>query len=229
MPERRQTQAVQDRLRAHYGPRTWEARREPLDELVFTVLSQHTSDINTFRTHASLVKRFPTWGAVMSAEVAAVAEAIKMGGLSRVKAPRIQAILRDIEEKRGDLDLTFLRDLSLEEGRRWLLDLPGVGPKTAACVLLFSLGKPALPVDTHVHRVARRLGLIDQKTTADKAHPALEALVQPEQVYNFHVDLIEHGRQVCHAQRPACEVCVLNDICPSSQVGSATKKVAKKR
>jgi endonuclease-3 len=212
-----QAQAVYERLQAHYGPREWGPRQGPLEELIFTVLSQNTSDINTFRTFASLQKRFPTWKAVMKAAPGEVADAIKMGGLSQIKAPRIQAILRDIEEKRGDLDLGFLEGMPLEEARRWLIDLPGVGPKTAACVLLFSLGMPALPVDTHVHRVAKRLGLIGEKMPADKAHPALEALVRPDQVYDFHMDLIEHGRRVCHAQRPKCEACVLNDICPSSR------------
>ena len=209
-------QAVYQRLADHYGEREWERREEPLEELIFTVLSQHTSDANTFRTFADLRAAFPTWQEVIDAPSEAVAEAIKGGGLSRIKAPRIQAILRSIKEQRGELNIDFLGDLPLDEARSWLLALPGVGQKTAACVLLFSFGMPALPVDTHVHRVSGRLGLITKKTNADKAHSALEALVDTAQVYQFHVDLIEHGRGVCHARKPACGDCVLSDICPGS-------------
>jgi endonuclease-3 len=207
-----------DRLRDHYGLRQWVSRREPLDELVYTVLSQHTSDANTDRTFASLKARFSEWRAVRSAAPEAVAESIKLGGLSRVKAPRIQAILAAIETDRGDLDLSFLSEIPLDEAKRWLIDLPGVGPKTAACVLLFSFGLPAMPVDTHVHRVSKRLGFIGPKTSADKAHPIIEHLVGPDDIYQFHVGLIEHGRKVCHARRPSCADCVLSDICPSSTV-----------
>lgn len=226
---KKRAQDVYQLLEAHYGKRTWEARRGPLEELVFTVLSQHNSDTNTFRTYAKLTERYSTWQAVMDADVEEIEETIRLGGLAKVKAPRIQAILHDIESKRGVLDLAFLEAVPFEEARQWLLDLPGVGPKTAACVLLFSFGLPALPVDTHVHRVSKRLGLIDEKMSADKAHPALEALVATEQVYQFHVDLIEHGRQTCHAQRPNCGACVLNEICPSSLVGKVQTKAKAKR
>ena len=212
----RRAQAVYQRLADHYGKHEWERRAEPLDELIYTVLSQHTSDLNTDRTFADLRAAFPTWREVIDAPSEIVAEAIKGGGLSKIKAPRIQAILRSIEEQRGELNIDFLGDLPLEEARSWLLALPGVGQKTAACVLLFSFGLPALPVDTHVHRVSGRLGLIIKKTNADKAHAALESLVDTAQVYQFHIDLIEHGRRVCHARKPACGDCVLSEICPSS-------------
>ena len=212
----RRAQEVYRLLFDHYGERVWESRAEPLDELIYTVLSQHTSDLNTDRTFADLRAAFPTWRAVMDAPLETVADAIKGGGLSKIKAPRIQAILRSIQEQRGEMNIDFIGDLPLEEARSWLLDLPGVGQKTAACVLLFSFGLPALPVDTHVHRVSGRLGLITRKTNADKAHAALEALVDESQVYQYHVDLIEHGRRVCHARKPNCGGCVLSEICPSS-------------
>ncbi|MBI4328378.1 MAG: endonuclease III [Chloroflexi bacterium] len=186
--------------------------------MVFTVLSQHTSDANAFRTYDSLHRRFPTWEDVARADPGEVATAIKSGGLSQIKAPRIIRILQRIQKERGSLDLSFLDAMPLEEARAWLRALPGVGPKTAACVLLFSFGLPALPVDTHVHRVARRLGLVDGKASAERSQEELESLLAPEQVYQFHVDLITHGRQVCKAPRPRCEACVLNDICPSSTV-----------
>ncbi len=215
----RRAQRAQDVYRLlldHYGVHTWERRAEPLEELIFTVLSQHTSDVNTFRTFADLRAAFPTWQDVVDAPTEAIAEAIKRGGLSRIKATRIQAILREIERVRGELAIGFLAAMPLNEARQWLLNLPGVGEKTAACVLLFSFGLPALPVDTHVHRVSRRLGLITRKTNADKAHYALESLIEESQVYQFHVDLIEHGRRVCHARRPNCADCLLSNLCPSS-------------
>ena len=209
-------EVIFERLQDHYGPRRWVHCRGPLDELIYTVLSQNTSDANTDRTFASLKARFPDWRTVQQASAGEIADAIKLGGLSQVKAPRIRAILAAIEAERGELDLEFLRDLRMDEAREWLIALPGVGPKTAACVLLFSFGLPAMPVDTHVHRVSKRLGFIDEKTPADKAHPLIERLVAPEDVYQFHMDLIEHGRRVCHARRPRCDACPLSDVCPSS-------------
>ncbi len=209
-------QVVLGRLQEHYGVREWTQRRGPLDELIYTVLSQNTSDANTDRTFAALKAQYPDWRAVRLANSADIADAIKLGGLSQVKAPRILAILATIEAERGELDLEFLRELRMNEARDWLTSLPGVGPKTAACVLLFSFGLPAMPVDTHVHRISKRLGFIDEKMSADKAHPVIEGLVAPEDVYQLHIDLIEHGRRVCHARRPRCDACPLNDVCPSS-------------
>ena len=147
-----------------------------------------------------------------------MAAAIHVGGLSRIKAPRIQAVLEEVQRRTGGWNLAFLRDFPLPEAKAWLRSLPGVGPKTAACVLLFAVGLPALPVDTHVYRVARRLGLIEQRLSPDEAHDALERLVAPEQVYEFHMLLIQHGRRLCKAPRPLCHACPLNDICPSSLV-----------
>ena len=198
------------------GERPWVKRAEPMDELIYTVLSQHTSDLNTDRTFADLRSTFPTWQDVVDAPTEAVQETIKHGGLSKIKAPRVQAILNEIHRQRGEFSIDFLADMSFDEARKWLLSLPGVGEKTAACVLLFSLGRPALPVDTHVHRVSGRLGLIPKKMNADKAHYQLESYLDESQVYQFHVDLIEHGRRVCHARRPDCAACVLSELCPSS-------------
>ncbi len=207
-------------LHEQNGERPWFKRAEPMDELIYTVLSQHTSDLNTDRTFADLRATFPTWQDVVDAPTEAIQETIKHGGLSKIKAPRVQAILQEIHRQRGEFSIDFLADMPFDEARKWLLSLPGVGEKTAACVLLFSLGRPALPVDTHVHRVSGRLGLIPKKMNADKAHYMLESHLDESQVYQFHVDLIEHGRRVCHARRPNCPDCVLSNLCPSSTVKS---------
>jgi len=200
-----------------YGPLDWKQRNEPVSELVVTILSQHTSDVNADKAFGSLMDAFETLEAVAGAEVAEIAACIRNGGLAQIKAPRIKAALLKIIEQRGALDLSFLQELSLAEAKAWLMALPGVGPKTAAVVLCFSLGMPAMPVDTHVHRVSKRLGLIGEKVTADQAHDLLEAMVAPEDVYRFHVYLITHGRRVCKSQRPLCESCVLADICPTGR------------
>lgn len=206
-------QAVTERLVAVYGPRTLRPGRDPLDELVLTILSQNTTDRNSGRAYRALRAAFPTWEAVLDAPIPDLYEAIKPAGLGNVKAPRIQQTLREILARRGELSLDFLDGLPLDEARRWLTSLNGIGPKTAACVLLFALGKPALPVDTHVHRVARRLGLIGPKVGAEQAHDLLESALQPESIYAFHVDMIQHGRRICHAQRPSCAACPLSDMC----------------
>lgn len=209
------TSIITDRLEEVYGSRPWRAHLPPLDELVMTVLSQHTSDTNTARAFRSLREHFPTWAAVRSAPTGTLADAIRSGGLAERKAPRIQAILDAILAERGALNLDHLAVLPLEDARAWLLKLSGVGPKTAACVLLFSLGRPALPVDTHVHRVAKRLGLIGENVTAEAAHRLLEADLgaDRDRVYAFHVNMIAHGRAVCTARRPFCERCPLMDCC----------------
>ena len=159
---------------------------------------------------------FPSWGKVADAPLGRIAAAIRPAGLHQQKARHIRAILRQIRAERSRLDLEFLRRWPTERIKAYLLSLPGVGPKTAACVLLFSLRRPVLPVDTHVHRVSRRLGLIGPRTTAEQAHDVLAAIVPPKKVYAFHVLLIEHGRNICHARRPECGQCVLSDICPSA-------------
>src|SRR5262245_3298406 len=205
--------AVYERLVAAYGPRTLRPGRDPLDELILTILSQNTSDTNSGRAYRMLRAKYPSWQAVLDAPIPELYEVIKPAGLGNIKAPRIQNTLREILARRGELSLDFLEELSLDEGKQWLTSLDGIGPKTAACVLLFALGKPALPVDTHVHRVARRLGLIGPKVGADAAHALLEDALPPEAIYPFHIDMIQHGRRVCHAQRPQCGSCPLNDMC----------------
>jgi endonuclease III len=196
-----------------YGDRPWAPRADPLSELIGTILSQNTSDINSGRAFESLRAAFPTWEAVCDAPVDAVAAAIHCGGLAAIKAPRIQCVLTTIAGQRGDLDLAFLADLPVDDARRWLMSLDGVGAKTAACVLMFSLGKPVMPVDTHVHRVSQRLGLAAPKDTAEETEAILESLLPPESRYAFHLNVIAHGRKVCKAQRPRCAICVLAGLC----------------
>lgn len=204
-------------LRKEYGPRKWQPGRDPLSTLIATVLSQNTSDVNSHRAFDALVNRFGTWESVAGVDVSQIADAIKAGGLANIKAERIKLILRRIQDEQGSLDLSFLNDLSLPEAKAWLQRLPGVGPKTAGCVLLFSLGRPAMPVDTHVHRVAKRLGLIGAGVSAEQAHEILESLVRTADVYEIHILMVEHGRRTCKAQRPRCAVCVLREICPSAE------------
>jgi endonuclease-3 len=209
------------RLDEAYGIPPWRPHRDAVSELVLTILSQNTSDANSGRAFVRLLERFPTWDAVMEAPLPELIDAIQPGGLAPTKAPRIQAALRDVKERAGGFDLSFLAEMPLEDARAWLRALHGVGPKTVACVLLFALGRPAMPVDTHVFRVAQRLGLIPARAgkatmTAEKAHDLLEAAAAPEDFYAFHIGLIKHGRRVCTAQRPRCDTCALRDLCPSA-------------
>jgi endonuclease-3 len=199
-------------LLAAYGDHPWHAR-DPVATLVSTILSQNTNDVNRDRAFDQLRDRFPTWEAVRDAPEEGLLEAIRPAGLGPTKAPRIQEVLRIISRERGQITLDFLGEMATEEARDWLTGLPGVGPKTAAIVLLFALGKPAFPVDTHVHRVSQRLGLIPQGTSREKAHQLLEEIVPPDIYYPFHLNLIEHGRAVCHARNPKHERCVLQDAC----------------
>jgi endonuclease-3 len=178
-----------------------------------TVLSQHTSDINRDRAFAGLKARFPVWEEVAEAPVDEVADAIRSGGIADVKGARIQAILREIETREGSLDLSRLDEMTDEEVEDYLVALPGVGPKTAACVLVFSMGRDAFPVDTHVYRIAQRLGWLPEKTSADAAHKILTPPIPPELRYDLHVALIDHGRSVCKPKFPRCTQCVLFDLC----------------
>ena len=218
--EERALQRTVEILDAEYGRPVLAPRYPPLDELVFTVLSQNTADVNTERSFAALKARFPRWELARDADVAQIEEAIALGGLAHTKAPRIKRILVVLSPPGGAPDLGALDALSDDEAARFLTGLPGVGPKTTACVLLFSLGRPVMPVDTHVHRVARRLALIPKATTAEQAHPLLTEMVghDPGQMYAAHVGLVRHGRCVCHARRPRCEACPLAGLCPSAGV-----------
>jgi endonuclease-3 len=191
-------------------------RSDPLEELILTVLSQHTSDVNAERAFESLRAAFPSWADVVRVPTRAVADAIRSGGLADTKAPRIQAILRELEERRGAFDLSYLRELSDEQARMELVSLPGVGPKTAAVVLSFALGRDAMPVDTHVHRVTRRLGLVPPTTSAERADRILHELVPVGLRTPLHVALIRLGREICKAPTPRCRICPLKDICPTA-------------
>ena len=198
-----------------YGPFPEEARLDAAHEIVFTILSQHTSDINSSRAFRLLMERFGSLEQVAQADTAEIETAIAPGGLAKVKAPRIKQVLNLILELNDSLDLSFLRELHLEEAKAWLRQLPGIGPKSAGIILNFALGMPAMAVDTHIYRVCKRMAIIGPKVTAEKAHELLEAVVEPEQVYQFHLAFITHGRQVCKAQRPLCPECVVAESCPS--------------
>jgi endonuclease-3 len=211
-PETQNILRLHDLLLSEYGDRPWQPH-DPVASLVNTILSQNTNDVNRDRAFEQMRERLPTWEAVRDAPLEELVDAVRPAGLAPTKAPRIQEALRRITTERGKISLDFLADLTVEEARAWLLSMPGVGPKTAAIVLLFALGMPAFPVDTHVHRLSRRLGLIPEKTSREKAHDLLEALVPPELYYVFHLNLIEHGRTVCHARNPDHEQCVLRDLC----------------
>jgi len=200
---------IVDRLEAAYGKAVLRTRRPALDELVLTILSQNTSDRNSEHAYARMRERFPTWGDVRDAPETELVEALRPGGLAVQKAPRIQAALRDLDR----LDLEWLGGLPADEAMRWLVALPGVGPKTASCVLLFSLDVPVMPVDTHIHRIALRVGLVPAGTTADAAHALLTEMTPPDRMLEAHLLLIKHGRTTCTARRPRCEECVLLDMC----------------
>lgn len=207
-------EVVLERLADEHGPLDPPTRRDPLDELVRTILSQNTSDVNSDRAFASLRGRFGDWDEAADAPVPEIEDAIRVGGLAKQKAPRIRAALRAIRDRRAEIDLGFLRDLGDGEALEVLTSMDGVGPKTAACVLAFSLERPVMPVDTHVHRVAKRLGLIGETTSAEKAHAELVDVIAPDDRVPLHVALIRHGRAVCKARRPRCGECVLGDVCP---------------
>ena len=208
-------QDVIELLGEEYGVLEWAPRGDPASQLVSTILSQHTSDVNSGRAFDNLMATFGSLEAVAEAPVERIEDAIRAGGLARVKAPRIKAILNQVAEEVGSYDLSFLGEMPLDEAKAWLKNLIGVGPKSAAVILCFSLGMPAMPVDTHVYRVSRRLGLIGPKVSVEDAHDILEPMVAPEDVFAFHMSLIRHGRQVCKAQRPRCDQCVLAWGCPS--------------
>lgn len=213
MPVSQLANEVLNRLMDFYGQPTWRNPLPPVDELVSTILSQNTNDTNRDRAFESLRLHFPTWEAVRDADPVSVVAAIRPAGLANQKGPRIQQVLREITSERGSLDLDFLKDLSLEEARAWLMKFKGVGPKTAAIVLLFSLGRPAFPVDTHIYRVTGRIGLRPEKMTVEDAHTHLEKLFPPETYYSAHLNIIRLGREICAARKPACERCPLRSVC----------------
>lgn len=218
---RSRLRTIARRLARAYGDAPAPRRLPPLDELILTILSQNTNDTNRDRAYADLRRTFPTWGDVADAPIPAIARAIRSGGLAPTKAPRIKAVLRDLRADGVTLDDRALRDL--DDAALWdrLVGLPGVGPKTAACVLLFSLDRPFFPVDTHIHRLSIRLGLVPAKATAIATQAALQPAIAPADVYPAHLNLIRHGRHVCLARRPICSACVLVDLCPRVGVSDA--------
>jgi endonuclease-3 len=214
---------IHERLLDFYGEPIWRHPLPAIDELVSTILSQNTNDLNRDRAFEALRAKFGTWEEVRDAETQAVIDAIRPAGLANQKGPRIQQVLRSITEERGNLDLSFLADLSVEEARTWLTKFNGVGPKTAAIVLCFSLGKPAFPVDTHIYRVTGRIGLRPERMTVEQAHAHLESLFPPETYYAAHLNIIRLGREICQARRPRCEVCPIIKLCDYGKSVSGVK------
>ncbi len=204
---------VHRRLLAVYGEPSWHTQQPVLDELISTILSQNTNDTNRDRAFNQLKTRFTTWEEVRDASPAEVIAAIRSAGLANQKGPRIQNILRAITQERGSLDVDFLHDFSTDEARDWLSRFTGVGPKTTSIVLLFSLGKAAFPVDTHIHRVTGRIGLRPEKMSREKTHQYLAQIFPPETYASAHLNIIRLGREVCHPRHPECERCVLNTLC----------------
>lgn len=202
------------RLRRAYGPRPLKCWGDGVSVLVGTILSQNTSAANSDAGYRQLRRRFRSWNQVANAPVEDVERCIRVSGLSRQKAPRIQAILRRVRQERGKIDLRFLNQLADTEAYEYLRAFPGVGPKTACCTLLFAFGKALFPVDTHIHRIGRRLGLVAPKATAEQTQELLTPRIAPADRYETHVLMIEHGRRTCRAINPKCGECVLLDVCP---------------
>jgi endonuclease-3 len=200
-----------------YGEPTWRNPLPAVDELVSTILSQNTNDVNRDRAFESLRRRFPTWESVRDAGAGEVVDSIRVAGLANQKGPRIQQVLREITAERGSLDLSFLNDLPLEAVRAWLMKFNGVGPKTAAIVLCFSLNRPAFPVDTHIYRVTGRIGLRPEKMSVEQAHPHMESLLPPETYYAAHLNIIRLGREICNARKPDCPACPVRGLCDFGQ------------
>lgn len=213
MDPREKYTIVYNKLVEVYGKPDWRQHLPPVDELVSTILSQSTSDTNRDKGFYALKERYPEWQQVIDAPTEEIRDTIRPAGLANQKAPRIQGALRRIQEKRGKLSLDFIEEMDLDEALDWLTSIKGVGRKTASIVLLFSFDRPAFPVDTHVHRVTKRLGLIGPKVTADKAHEILENMGAPDTYYPFHLNLIRHGREVCLARNPQCQLCPLQEWC----------------
>jgi endonuclease-3 len=204
-------------LEEEYGlPRWAHELHDPVSTLIGTILSQNTSDKNSRPAYKSLRKKYPKWEKLLKARDKDIAKTIKRGGLANIKAKRIKNVLKEIKKRKGKLSLSFLKNKPKREAREFLLSLEGVGPKTAAIVLMFGFGVPTFPVDTHLFRLSKRLGFISNKASYEKAHDLMDKLVPDEKKASFHVNLIYLGREVCHARRPKCSKCKLKKICPSA-------------
>jgi len=217
-PSPRRVRAIRDRLRQLYGVPVNEPHGHPIAELVRTVLSQNTSDRNRDLAYQRMRERFPTWEHVRDAPLEELIEALRPGGLAQIKAPRIQATLRELDDHP---DLDWLPRVPREQALEFLIALPGVGRKTAACVLIFAFGIPEIPVDTHVHRVGGRLGFFRPRASFEEAHDEMLAVTPPEEAYELHMNLIRHGREICRP-RPRCGECALRRMCPAFRTGAVT-------
>lgn len=207
------TIAIHKRLLNFFGAPQCRKPLSPLDELISTILSQNTNDTNRDRAYKILRTVFPTWEQVRDASNQDIINAIRPAGLANQKGPRIQKILQQITDERGTLSLDFLKDMPTDQALKWLIKFKGIGPKTAAIVLLFALDKPAFPVDTHIHRVTRRIGLTPTKMSAEQAHAHLSKLFPAKDYQTVHLNLIRLGREICHARNPQCSRCPINDLC----------------
>ena len=216
-PTRRRIAGILSLLQRAHGERPWRRWGKGVDVLVGTILSQNTNKANSSAGFRELTRRFSSWDKVADAPVSAIEKCIRVSGLSRVKAPRIRRILRQIRDDRGRIDLEFLKRRPPQEGLDYLMGFTGVGDKTARCVLLFAFGLPVFPVDTHVNRLSRRLGLVPPNSSPEKTQEFLTPLIPPEKRYALHVLLIAHGREICHARGPQCGDCVLSRRCPSAR------------
>ena len=208
-------QKIKKLLDKQYGDIEWRDEMETLDELIFTVLTQNTSDINAEKAFKNLKSRYINWDEIVESTDEQLERIIRIGGLGKQKSIRIKKILKEIYLRTGGYDLSILKDMPFNEVKEWLITLPGVGPKTAAVVMSFALKLPAFPVDTHIHRISKRLGYIDQNTSAEKAHEIMENIILPKDRFNFHILLITHGRKICKANNPKCYICPLTSYCPS--------------
>ncbi|MBI63886.1 MAG: DNA lyase [Chloroflexi bacterium] len=206
---------VKNLLYMQYGDLKWRDEMETLDELIFTVLTQNTSDINAEKAFKNLKSRYINWDEIAKSTDEKLERIIRIGGLGKQKSIRIKKILKEIYLRTGGYNLSILKDMTFNEVKEWLITLPGVGPKTAAVVMSFALKLPAFPVDTHIHRISKRLGYINKNTSAEKAHEIMEKIILPEDRFDFHILLITHGRKICKANNPKCSICPLTSYCPS--------------
>jgi len=204
---------VQERLRHRFGTPTWYVELPAVDELVCTILSQNTNDVNRDKAFQALKERYPSWEAVRDADPAELKFVIRIAGLANQKGPNIQAALRDITAERGEIALDWLKDIDPEDAREWLVKLRGVGPKTAAIVMVFALGMPAFPVDTHIYRVTGRIGLRPKELDITKTHAYMEQIADPNEFGSLHLNLIDLGREICQARKPKCPICPIRDLC----------------